>query len=36
MELTVLKIKKVTPEETKVIFPVLLQQENRSYLVDCG
>lgn len=36
MKLTVLKIKKVTPEETNEIFPVLLQQEDRSYLVDCG
>ena len=36
MKLTVLKIKKVTPEETNEIFPVLLQQEARSYLVDCG
>jgi glyoxylase-like metal-dependent hydrolase (beta-lactamase superfamily II) len=36
MKLNVLKIKKVTTEETNEIFPVLLQQENRSYLVDCG
>lgn len=36
MKLTVLKIRKVTQEETNEIFPVLLQQEDRSYLVDCG
>lgn len=36
MKLTVLKIKRVTPEETNEIFPVLLQQDERSYLVDCG
>ncbi|HOZ14287.1 MAG TPA: MBL fold metallo-hydrolase [Tenuifilaceae bacterium] len=36
MKLTTLRIDKVIDNESVVIFPVLLQNENSSYLVDCG
>ncbi|RIH66668.1 MBL fold metallo-hydrolase [Mariniphaga sediminis] len=36
MKLNVLKIEKIIDGENKVIFPVLIQNENRNYLVDCG
>lgn len=36
MKLTVLRVEKTTDNENIVIFPVLLQNENRKYLIDCG
>ena len=36
MKLRVLEIEKVIDGENKIIFPVLIQNENRNYLVDCG
>lgn len=36
MKLNVLKIEKIIEGENKIIFPVLIQNEERNYLVDCG
>ncbi len=36
MKLTVLKIEKTIEGENVVVFPVLIQNEHRNYLVDCG
>ena len=36
MKLRVLEIEKIIDGENKIIFPVLIQNENRNYLVDCG
>lgn len=36
MKINVLKIKKTIAGENILIFPVLVQVENRNYLVDCG
>lgn len=36
MKLIVLKIEKVIEGENVILFPVLIKQESRNYLVDCG
>lgn len=36
MKISVLKIEKIIEGEKVILFPVLLQQENRNYIVDCG
>ncbi len=36
MKLIVLKIEKIIEGENVILFPVLIQQKNRYYLVDCG
>lgn len=36
MKLNVLKIEKTIDGKNEIIFPVLIQNENRNYLVDCG
>lgn len=36
MKLSILKIEKKIDEQNIVLFPVLIQNENRNYLVDCG
>lgn len=36
MKLIVLKIEKIKEGENIILFPVLIQNENRNYLIDCG